>query len=187
MFMDGYRHILEQFLGGMGRQNGSLPPEPNYPPYQQPPQSYRIPNGHATRQSFQGQGHSLGGGPPRPQQPAPNQQPPPPTRRFHYSVTTYGPGGRIHHISSDSRPDSPLSDGRQIAVPTLDDFLRMHEHPGFGPQAGRDYEGPLSPGSLGMFLQQLMESVAPIHGDRGDYLPFVRFFEMSLIIGNDDG
>lgn len=86
-------------------------------------------------------------------------------------MTTVGPDGRVRHISNNPRSDSPMP--AQIPVPTLEDFLGMHGHPGFGTQAGA-YDEPFGPGSVGLMLRHLMERVAPIHGSSGDYLPFVQ-------------
>jgi hypothetical protein len=189
MFLDGYRNILEQLLGGIGQnggqQNGARSPTHEYPPYpgQQPnygapngipngvynpfpvpPQNYGTPNG---ARSPYGPGHILGGTPQPQYQPQPR-----PTRRVHYSVTTIGPDGRVHHITNESRPDSPLPGGRQVAVPTLENFLEMHNQH-LRPEPGTDYEDPFGGGQLGMMLRHIMESVTPIHGSRGDYLPYV--------------
>lgn len=203
MFMDGYRHILEQLLGGIGQQPQPQEPQPNnnnihnpFPPHIGPFQQqeafrpagqyqqqghYQPPQPGASQQGGiypgMGQGHILGGQPQAPQ-PVPQPQVPRNTRRFHYSMTTVGPDGRIHHISNDpeSRPD--VAGGRQIPVPTLNDFLGMHGQGnarGGGPNAGVEpgFEDPFGYHPLGMMLRQLMEGMAPIHGERGDYLPYV--------------
>jgi hypothetical protein len=207
MFMDGYRNILEQLLGGIGQpgstataaNGGARIPNQDYPPFPgQPPQ--RISTwGHpiASQPTFlQGQGHTLGGTPgqstssttPGAGQAQEQQQTRPTTRRFHYSVTTYGSDGRVHHITNSPNPrsDSPMSDGRQVPVPTLEDFLGLHGMPGNtfggvptqgggGGGGGQNYGGEdaFASGSLGMMLRHLMESMTPIHGDPGDYLRYV--------------
>ena len=69
-----------------------------------------------------------------------------------------------------------------MPVPTLEDFLGMHDMPGYGAGGagggggggGQNYgQDSFGPGSLGMMLRQLMESVTPMHGDPGDYLRYV--------------
>jgi hypothetical protein len=139
---------------------------------------------------LQPQGHTLGGTPGQSTssttsasgQAQGQQETRPTTRRFHYSVTTYGSDGRVHHITNSPNPRSD-SDGRQVPVPTLEDFLGLHAMPGntFGgaPTQGgggaQNYGGEdtFASGSLGLMLRHLMESVAPIHGDPGDYLRYV--------------
>ena len=119
---------------------------------------------------------------PRPFSPQPHPQPQPqsqanPTRRFHYSATIIGPDGQIRTYSNNSdRPDSPFPGGPtgQVAVPTLQDFLGMHNaNARYGQQPmGANPEDPFG-GNVGMMLRNILESVTPIHGNRGDYLPFV--------------
>ena len=161
MYIDGYRHILEHLLGGMGQTVRA--PNQGYPPFPTP--TWGIPP-NPPRSPFAGTGQPLGASPPPPQ-----QQPGGNARRY-YSVTTYGPGGVTHHSNINPRSDSQLLEGRQIAVPTLQDFLGMHTHPGYTttsqPQMG--YDDPFGPGNVGMMLQHMMQSMAPIHGNPGDYL-----------------
>ena len=188
MHMDGYRNILEELLGGIGyppaTANGSTHiPNHDYPPFPGPsPQQPSSWGGPLVPQPiFQGPGHFLARtqGQSTPTTSGGQSQQSRPIRRFHYSVTTYGPDGRVHHISNHPRSDTPLPEGRQVPVPTLEDFLGLHGMPpygggpttqGGGPNYGED---PFSPGSLGTILRQLMESVAPMHGDPGDYLRHV--------------
>jgi len=95
-------------------------------------------------------------------------------------MTTMGPDGRVHRYTND--PDmaneafGPAgAGGRQIPVPTLNDFLGMHApgQGGYGPDGGRD--DPFNQGGVAQLLRQLMTSMnGPIAGNRGDYLPYVR-------------
>jgi hypothetical protein len=208
MFMDGYRHILEQLLGGIGQRGQPQDPQFNNPnvnnnnhfhqplgpfqqqeafrtpgPFQQQGQYQQPQQGVFPQGMFQGFGHVMGGGGQQPQrgpQPVPQPQVPRVTQRFHYSMTTVGPDGRVHHISNDP-PGVAGEGGRQIPVPTLNDFLGMHGQGnvrGGGPNAGGGggepgFEDPFGYHPLGMMLRQLMEGMAPIHGERGDYLPYV--------------
>jgi len=186
--MDGYRNILEQLLGGIGQPgstaNGGATRIPNqdYPPFPGQP-SQRSTWGGPIPFTFPGQGYTLGGTPGGSSgagQAQGGQQTRPP-RRFHYSVTTVGPDGRVRHMTNSPRSDSPMPEGRQVPVPTLEDFLGLHGMPAYGPGGhtqgggnGQNYgQDPFGPGSLGMMLRQLMESVAPMHGDPGDYLRYV--------------
>ena len=77
-----------------------------------------------------------------------------------------------------------MPDGRQVPVPSLEDFLGIHGMPSYGAGGptqggnagggGQNYgQDSFGPGSLGMMLRQLMESVTPMHGDPGDYLRYV--------------
>jgi hypothetical protein len=172
MLMDGYRNILEHLLGGIG-QAGFRPPNEDYVPLQgQGQPSAPPPNGNRPP-PFQGPTRTLGGNAPPPQAPPPQPQTPPrPTRRFQYSITTYGPRGVVHHISSNS--DSSMPEGEQIVIPTLDEFLGMHGQ--------QDYPAPPLPNGgtriyanspLGTMLRHLMENVTPLHGNPGDYLQYV--------------
>ena len=175
MLMDGYRHILEQLFGGIGQV--ARQPNQDYPPFPgQSSQAWATPP-NPPRSPFAGTGQPLGASPPPPPPPLPpQQQPGGNTRRFHYSVTTYGPGGITHHSNITPQSASPLPEGRQIAVPTLQDFLWMHTHPGYPttgqPQMG--YDDPFGAGSVGMMLRHMMQSMAPIHGNPGDYIRPVR-------------
>ena len=167
MYMDEYRDILEHLFGGLSL--AGRPPNQSYPPFPgQPSQAWGTPP-NPPRSPFAGTGQPLGASPPPPQ-----QQPGGNTRRFHYSVTTYGPGGVTHHTNISPRSNSPLPEGRQIAVPTLQDFLGMHTHPGYTttsqPQMG--YDDPF--GSVGMMLQHMMQGIAPVHGNPEDYIRPVR-------------
>ena len=160
MIIDGYRHILEQLFGGMG--HGVRFPNQDDPPFLgQSSQMWGTPP-NPPPSPYAGTGQRLGASPPPPQ-----QQPGGSTRRFGYSVTTYGPSGVTHHYSSNSRAGSPIPEGRQIAVPTLQDFLGMHTHPSYTtttqPQMG--YDDP-----LGMMLQHMMQTMTPVRGNPGDYL-----------------
>jgi len=196
--MDGYRNILEQLLGGIGGHPGSTAnggtriPNQDYPLFPgQPPQRISTWGHPIASQLPVLQGGSPGqfpsfttssGG-----EQGQGQQQSRPTRRFHYSVTTYGPDGRVHHITNSPNPrsDSPMPEGRQVPVPTLEDFLGLHAMPPHmyggvpasaqGGGAGQTYSGEeaFASGSLGMMLRHLMESVTPIHGDPGDYLRYV--------------
>ena len=143
---------------------------------------------------YQGQRHVLGAQPQGPQ-PVPQPQVPWNTRGFHYSMTTVGPDGRVHHISNGSGFQPHVAGGGQIPVPTVNDFLEMHGNTGGGgaggagipPAEGPPIENPYGDHPLGMMLY-LMERLAPIHGQRGDYLPYV-FSKCRDILtsGHDDG
>ena len=204
MFMDGYRNILEQLLGGIGQPgstttaatSGTRMPNQDHPPFPRQPPQRTSTWGHPilSQPTFlQPEGHTLGGTPGQSTssttsaagQAQGQQEPRPTTRRFHYSVTTYGSDGRVHHITNSPNPRSD-SDGRQVPVPTLEDFLGLHGMPGNsfggvptqGGGGGQIYAGEdaFASGSLGLMLRHLMESVAPIHGDPGDYLRYVSTF-----------
>ena len=210
MFMDGYRNILEQLLGGLDQVRNGPQPAQNYPPRYptQPPQQPADPSRFAP---FPVDGPSLGTGAPQPQ---PQPQPQQPRGHFHYSVTTYGPDGTVRQYTNSPRPDTPMAGGRQIVVPTLEDFLGMHmgahmgATSGFPPPYGSAARGgtaqapypqrPEDPylavgGPLNM-LAQMLESMAPLHGNPGDYLRPVCSFSVILsycggtnCVGNDDG
>lgn len=172
MYMDEYRHILEHLFGTVGP--AVRLPSQGYPPFPgQSQQPWGIPP-NPPRSPFAGTGQPLGASPPPPQ-----QQPGGSTRRYHYSVTTYGPGGFTHH---SSRSSSPMPEGRQVAVPTVQDFLGTHTHPGYTttsqPQMG--YGDPLGVGSVGMMLQHMMQSLGAIHGNPGDYLRPVQLSPRSI-------
>jgi hypothetical protein len=167
MFMDGYRNILEQLLGGIGQRPGAQPAANPFDPYPQQQQQNRNIHNHA-------HGHVLGGLP----QPVPQPNVPGRTSRFRYTMTTIGPDGRMQTVTNES--DNPLDNpmmagGRQIPVPTLDDFLGMHHGPpGGAVPNGERNEREYGYGPLGMMLRQFMEGMGPVHGQRGDYLPMVR-------------
>jgi hypothetical protein len=153
MFMEGYRTILEQLLGGLS-QPGVRGPQPNQ------------------QQGFGGQGIPAQG-----QRSAPRS-----TGHFHYSVTTVGHDGRVHRYTNNSRPESPISGGRQIPVPTVTDFLGM-QNVGVEPDGGQQHfhttQGPFAEGSLQTMLRSLMETLGPMHGmlgNPGDYIPHVSLF-----------
>lgn len=83
-------------------------------------------------------------------------------------------------VTNDSdAPDNPMMQGgRQIPVPTLNDFLGMHHGPAAGavPNGNRNEEWEAY-GPLGVMLRQFMEGgMLPLHGERGDYLPMVRSY-----------
>jgi hypothetical protein len=44
-----------------------------------------------------------------------------------------------------------------------------------GPNGEPGYEDPFGYHPLGMMLRQLMEGMTPVHGQRGDYLPYVAY------------
>ena len=203
MFMDGYRNILEQLLGRLDQQGLQQQqpqpqpqpypypyPNPHYPAFapqqsghqqfpHQPPPLYGSPSSRiGSPNPYPMPGRPLAATPmnqPQPQ-PYPPQPHPNPTRRFHYSATVLGPDGQIRtYTSSSDRSDSPFlgSPNGQVAVPTLSDFLGMHNaNARFGQPPGTNPQDPLG-GNVGMMLRNILESVTPIHGDRGDYLPFV--------------
>jgi len=201
--MDGYRTILEQLLGGLDQVHNRPQPAQNYHPTQ-PPQQPADPSRFAP---FPADRPPLATGAPQP-------QPQQPRRHFHYSVTTYGPDGTVRQYTNSPRPDTPTAGGRQIAVPTLEDFLGMHmgAHMGapyaFPPPQGSAArggtaqapypQGPENPyvaigGPLNM-LAQMLGSMAPLHGNPGDYLRPVRSSSIILsccagtnLVGNDDG
>jgi hypothetical protein len=165
MFMDGYRTILEQLLGGIGQATLQQQPPPSVPNQDNPPypgQGRYTWGSTSTSSSFQGPSIRLGG---TANSPSPQPQQPLPTRHFHYSMTTYGPDGTVRHISSNSPPDSQTPEGRQIAVPTVEDFLGMHGFPGY-------QQDPFANGSFGMMLQHMMGMT---HSNPGDYLRPVIF------------
>lgn len=170
--MDGYRNILEHLLGSIGQPQQpppSHPPNQDNPPF--PGQQRQFWGSTTSSGSFPGPFPATGIQLDDATATSPSQQPRRPTRQFHYSMTTYGPDGAIHHISSNPRPGSPMPEGRQIAVPTLEDFLGMHAgHPGYaaGGVSGYDQD-PFSNGSIGMMLQHMMQGMT-IHGNPGDYL-----------------
>jgi hypothetical protein len=166
LFMEGYRDILEQLLA----------PQSQIP--QQQPNGIRASSPYPQPQSpsvsgpFYGQGHRLGGTP----QPVPQPQPTgarstAPGPRFHYSVTTYGPDGRVHHMSN--HPNQSDFNGRQIPVPSLNEFLGMHQvHPDGSMGRPSEFGDPFNGGPLGLMLRQFMERMVPMQGNRGDYLPY---------------
>ena len=88
---------------------------------------------------------------------------------------TVGPDGRVSHISSsDSDNLHPDVSGRQVPVPTIDDFLNVNRsHPDGSPPGTRpppDFDDLLGP--LGLMLRQFMGGPASLHGSRGDYVPY---------------
>jgi len=210
--MEGYRTILEQLLGGLDQVHNGPQPRPNYPPRYptQPPQQPADPSRYAP---FPGDGQRLGtGGPQSQQQPQQQQQP---RRHFHYSVTTYGPDGTVRQYTNNTQPDMPMAEGRQIVVPTLEDFLGMHmgthmdgtytfPAPQGSAARGGTAQAPYPPGPEDPYLAvggplnmlaQMLESMAPLHGNPGDYLRPVRSSAIILrccggtnfCVGNDDG
>lgn len=180
MFIDGYRNILEHFIGGIGQAQPMQPMQPIQPMQTPQQQSRSPPNRYnplfpgqqrygwstaSSSSSFQGPGARPDGTSSSDQQQQPNN-----IRRFRYSVTTVGPDGVIHQITNNPGPHSPIPEGRQVPVPTLQDFLGIHgtTHPGF-------QQDPFQNGSLGMVLQQMFEGMG-IHGNPGDYLRHVISF-----------
>jgi hypothetical protein len=185
IFMDGYRSILEQLLGGLGQVNDTQP-RPNYPP-RYPQQTQQHPQPDPSRPgTFQGDGHRFGTST---TQPTPQQQQ---TGRssFHYSVTTIGPDGSVRRFTNSPQSDTSTAEGRQIVVPTLEDFLGMHYGgnpwdfpPGSATRGGaapspaqQAYPGGgaedpfFAAGGPLWHLAQILESVVPMHGSPGDYL-----------------
>ena len=63
-----------------------------------------------------------------------------------------------------------MAEGRQIAVPTIQDFLGMHAHPGYISTSQPSYVDGMGGGPLGMMLRHMMENMTPLHGNPGDYL-----------------
>jgi hypothetical protein len=187
LFLDGYRNILEQLLGGVGTYplpNGTRVPTQGYPPpspdgmnrfyYGEQPFGGPGQYGQYGRQDqmFGGEAQTLGGNRvpfgalPPPQLPRHN-------RRFHYSFTSVGPDGRVRTFTNDSTGAQEHVDGRQIPVPTLNDFLGMHRHPE-DPREREMEETMNAGGPLGSMLRQVMERMIPVHGGNlGDYAPAV--------------
>lgn len=138
-------------------------------------------------------GHVLGTQPRIPQ-PVPQPQVPRSTTRFHYSMTTVGPDGRVHHVSNDPERQPNVAGGRQIPVPTLNDFLEMQGNTRGADRGGRGsmdepaFDESFGYHPLGLMLQRIMEGITP-HGERGDYLPYVfsSQYRRILISGHDDG
>jgi hypothetical protein len=150
--MDGYRGILEFLTGGVAQPNTFPPTNQPQPQYQGVNSPYATPNG-----TIHGPGNTLGSGASSPQ---PQSTP---QRRFHYSFTTYGPDGSVRHFSSDPQSGPAMPPGRQIAVPTVPDFLGLHSL--MGP-----YPGGAQGGDPYMMIRNLLEGVMPMHGNFGDYL-----------------
>lgn len=179
MFLDGYRDILEYLVGGVVHPSFAGQPSHQQPQYQGTSQSYVTPNS-----TIRGAGFTLGSttGPSQAQQPSysgrgrtlgnsagSSQPPPPPTRRFQYSFTTYGPDGSVHHVSNDPNSTPSIPGGRQIPVPTLQDFLGWHNV--MGPYTGTTPGGYVDPHAAAamMTLQNLLGAI-PMHGNTGDYM-----------------